>query len=206
VPCPRPTGRGWRAVAWLFPALLAASFLPALAADLLYRRMDSFAATLQGLRAAAADPGGVGPEALARWQEGLGEDFPMQIDWALQDPGADFPRWLTGSREIAPSMVARVLAELGDAAALPLLEQGHGGVRLSREDLDKLACWIDLLVPYCGDYEEANAWTDAELAKYRRYLDKRRCLEAEEARNLEDLLQARGGAGEGTARLRTAGR
>ena len=42
---------------------------------------------------------------------------------------------------------------------LTLLEKGHKGVKLSREELDKIACWMDLLVPYCGNYREANAWT-----------------------------------------------
>ncbi len=71
---------------------------------------------------------------------------------------------------------------------LALLEGGHGGVRLSREELDKIACWIDLYVPYCGDYEEAAAWTPEETAKYRRYLEKRRRMEALEQRNIEELL------------------
>ena len=71
---------------------------------------------------------------------------------------------------------------------LTLIEGGHGGVRLNREELDKIACWIDLYVPYCGDYEEAGAWTPEETAKYRRYLEKRRKMEALEQRNIEELL------------------
>jgi hypothetical protein len=63
-------------------------------------------------------------------------------------------------------------------------------VRLSPEELEKIACWIDLLVPYCGDYLEANTWTTSEMRKYRRYADKRR-LEAEwEERNIRALLPA----------------
>lgn len=95
---------------------------------------------------------------------------------------------------------------------LPLIESGHGGVQLSREELEKLACWIDLLVPYCGDYTEANAWTDEEMAKYRRYLDKRRRMEAQERDNIEQLIRDRGqrpavrSAISGAARRGTAGR
>jgi len=61
---------------------------------------------------------------------------------------------------------------------LPLLEAQHYGVQLSNEDLDKLACWIDLFVPYCGDYFEANAWTAEETDKYLHFLAKRKQFEA----------------------------
>jgi hypothetical protein len=47
---------------------------------------------------------------------------------------------------------------------LYLLDAGHEGVELSQEELDKLACWIDLGIPYCGDYREANAWTSQQRA------------------------------------------
>jgi len=69
-----------------------------------------------------------------------------------------------------------------------MLEKGHRGVHLSREELDKIACWIDLLVPYCGDYREANAWTEEEAEKYERYATKRRQMEAEEQQNIDALL------------------
>lgn len=74
-------------------------------------------------------------------------------------------------------------------SALPeMLEKGHYGVKLSREEQDKIHCWIDLMVPYCGDYTEANAWSEAEKEKYQRYLDKRRRMETEERGNIEALL------------------
>jgi hypothetical protein len=71
---------------------------------------------------------------------------------------------------------------------LPLVEAGHGGVKLSREELDKLACWIDLFVPYCGDYTEANTWTNEETQKYHRYRGKREQMEEIERRNIQALL------------------
>jgi len=60
---------------------------------------------------------------------------------------------------------------------LTLLEKGHAEVRLSREELEKLACWIDLLVPYCGDYAEANLWSAQELKKFRRFEAKRQQMD-----------------------------
>ncbi len=70
-----------------------------------------------------------------------------------------------------------------------LLANGHYGVTLSREELDKLACWIDLFVPYCGDYEESNAWTSEELDKYEHYQTKRKTMETEDQQNLKDWLK-----------------
>jgi hypothetical protein len=80
---------------------------------------------------------------------------------------------------------------------LELLADGHRGVNLSHEELKVIACWIDLAVPYCGDYEESNVWSEEDRAKYRRFREKRRRMEALESRNIEDLLssgKARGGA------------
>ncbi len=59
---------------------------------------------------------------------------------------------------------------------LRMLEEGHAGVELDREAFHKLAAWMDLLVPYCGDYVEANAWTDEEKQKYEHFSEKRKRL------------------------------
>ena len=68
---------------------------------------------------------------------------------------------------------------------MAILRKGHEGVHLSPEEMDKIACWIDLLVPYCGDYLEANAWSSQEKAMYARALAKRRRMEAIELRASE---------------------
>jgi expansin (peptidoglycan-binding protein) len=53
---------------------------------------------------------------------------------------------------------------------------------MTQEELVKLSAWIDLGVPFCGDYVEANAWTEAEKAKYQHFQDKRTRLAEEELR------------------------
>ena len=72
---------------------------------------------------------------------------------------------------------------------MPLLEEGHEGVTLSSEELEKIACWIDLLVPYCGDYMEANAWGEAGEAKYARFQEKRDAMEEIERENIKALIE-----------------
>jgi hypothetical protein len=87
-----------------------------------------------------------------------------------------------------PEMLPPRFAGAGRSELLTMLEQGHQGVKLSREELDKIACWIDLLVPYCGDYREANAWTEEEMKKHERYAEKRRQMEEVEQQNIDAML------------------
>ncbi len=65
---------------------------------------------------------------------------------------------------------------------MKLLEHGHGGTRLTAAELREIACWIDLAVPFCGDYIEANCWTPEETDKYLRFLAKRLAMEEVERR------------------------
>jgi len=62
-------------------------------------------------------------------------------------------------------------------------------VKLSPEELDTIACWVDLLVPYCGDYTEA--MDEKQIPKYQHFLEKRRRWEEQEARNIAEYLQSR---------------
>ncbi|MBQ9371083.1 MAG: hypothetical protein IJU03_02725 [Thermoguttaceae bacterium] len=45
----------------------------------------------------------------------------------------------------------------------------HKDVQIDDRALRTLALWIDLLVPYCGDYVEENCWTVEERADYEYY-------------------------------------
>ena len=69
---------------------------------------------------------------------------------------------------------------------LPPLANGSRVSRLFTEKLDKghakgitdaekrtLACWIDLGIPFCGDYFEANSWNEKELARWDYFSRKR---------------------------------
>jgi hypothetical protein len=89
----------------------------------------------------------------------------------------------SGPGPLPPYSVGAARSEL-----LTLLEQGHKAVKLSREELEKIACWIDLLAPYCGDYLEANAWTAEELKTYQRAADQRRRMEEADLESIRELL------------------
>lgn len=75
---------------------------------------------------------------------------------------------------------------------MDMLRRGHGDVKLSREELDKIAAWIDLFVPYCGDYYEANLWSDDDKAYYKYYEDKGKAQEQREREEIQEYLRSLG--------------
>ena len=98
----------------------------------------------------------------------------------------DRVNWI--SVQSPPTMLPPYHAGAARSKLMTILERGHKDVKLSRNEIRILACWIDLLVPYCGDYTEANAWTKEELSKYSRFMTKRRYMAEIESRNIEELI------------------
>ena len=101
------------------------------------------------------------------------------------------------SAQSAPPMLKPNAAGSNRSKLIEILEKGHEGVALTREELDTIAAWIDLGVPFCGDYLEANAWDDGEKRKYEHFAAKRRRMEALEREGIEALIareEARGAA------------
>ncbi len=92
------------------------------------------------------------------------------------------------SVQSAPPLLPPYHAGAAQSPVIALLEDGHNGVELTRKEMDIVACWIDLLVPYCGDYTEANAWTPREHAKYAHCLDKRASMEALDQQSIAAIL------------------
>jgi len=97
--------------------------------------------------------------------------------------------WLNA--QSIPPMLPPYFAGSAKSRLMTMLREGHNRVRLSREELDKIACWIDLLVPYCGEYMEANAWGEAGEEKYLHFQKKRDDMEALERENIRAMLQQR---------------
>ncbi len=53
-----------------------------------------------------------------------------------------------------------------------MLKEGHSGVELTQEQLDKISCWIDLYVPFCASYEESANWSNDQWRRWNYYLQK----------------------------------
>ncbi|MCX6897503.1 MAG: hypothetical protein NT105_02280 [Verrucomicrobia bacterium] len=95
-----------------------------------------------------------------------------------------------GSQSVV-SMLPPYFAGSTKSELVAMLERGHRDVTLTREEIEKFCAWIDLFVPFCGDYKEAHAWTEQELSRYDHYYEKRRRMEAIERANIEAFIARR---------------
>lgn len=88
----------------------------------------------------------------------------------------------------APPMLQPYACGAARSGLIAMLAAGHGEPKLSRAELDRIECWIDLAVPFCGDYVEANAWTAEEQERYAHFMAKRSALAAVDARGVEAFV------------------
>jgi hypothetical protein len=93
------------------------------------------------------------------------------------------------SAQSSPPMLEPYHAGSARSALMKLLEEGHEGVKLSPDELKTIACWIDLLVPFCGDYNQENCWNERDVKKYNHYLEKRRRLEQLDRENIQAFVR-----------------
>jgi hypothetical protein len=89
----------------------------------------------------------------------------------------------------APEMIPPYFAGAAKSKLITMLAKGHKKVKLSTGDLEKIAAWIDLYVPYCGEYTEANAWSNDEVKKYNHFMEKRKMMEEQTQRNIDDFIR-----------------
>lgn len=94
------------------------------------------------------------------------------------------------SAQSVPEMLPPYFAGAARSGLYKMLKNGHRGVNLSREELDKFACWIDLLIPFCGDYAEAAAWSEEEKQFYERFRAKREAMARVERENIQKYIEA----------------
>lgn len=68
---------------------------------------------------------------------------------------------------------------------LDFLEPTHYGVQVSENEKRTFACWIDLVVPFCGSHAQGNTWTDEQKAEFQYFLEKRLFFAEEEVETLK---------------------
>ena len=100
--------------------------------------------------------------------------------------GNEIVNWL--NVQSIPPLLPPYFAGSAKSKLITMLEDGHNETKLSRQEMDKIACWIDLLVPYCGSYTEANCWTEDQIKMYQRYQDKRDTMAAKEWHNTQVMI------------------
>ncbi len=133
----------------------------------------------------------VDPAARRRWSEAY-LALTHAKDRGGKRPGtwtgdADHPMVNWVSAQSAPPMLPPYAAGSATSRLIGMLQAGHEDVKLTADEMARLCAWIDLGVPFCGDYVEAHAWSEAELEKYRRYAAKRERLAKEEEAWVERL-------------------
>ncbi len=69
---------------------------------------------------------------------------------------------------------------------ISLLESGHEDVWMTQEEMDKIACWIDLALPHSGEWTEG--MTPEDRASYMRVYQKRLDWEKQEAENIREYI------------------
>ena len=89
-----------------------------------------------------------------------------------------------------PTMLPPYFAGSVKSPFMRRLREGHNDVRLSPDELARLACWIDLGIPYAGSYTEGMKPEDA--AAYGKWQLRRDAHTDEEVRNVEALLDESG--------------
>jgi len=100
---------------------------------------------------------------------------------------ADHPALNWVSAQSVPSMIPPYFRGSSQSTWFKRLREGHG--EMTRKELDLFAAWIDLGVPFCGDYVEANAWSDYEFSHYLQMQRKRERLAAEDRESREALIE-----------------
>jgi len=96
-------------------------------------------------------------------------------------------RWI--HPQSTPEMLPPYYTGAARSPLINILDDGHHDVVLSPEEMQTLATWIDLSVPFIGDYTEASAWSEAEVAKYNHFLDKRKAQEDLELENIQAYIE-----------------
>ena len=69
-----------------------------------------------------------------------------------------------------------------------LLEKGHEKVRMTREEMDKISCWIDLALPHSGKWTEGMTPDDEEI--YTKVYRKRVDWEKQDALNIQEYIKS----------------
>jgi hypothetical protein len=105
----------------------------------------------------------------------------------IGDPDSGLVRWIhkqSGPTEIPPYHTGAARSPL-----IKLLDDGHHDVKLNPTEWFKLAAWIDLLVPFSGDYREGGAWDENDHARYNYYETKRHRHHEEEKQSVVEWLK-----------------
>lgn len=110
-------------------------------------------------------------------------------DDTRRGPAEGTVRWISPQSD--PTLHPPYHTGAASSHLIAMLERGHYAVLLSPRDLQMIALWIDLGVPFAGDYTEANAWSESDIRRYEHFVEKRVRMEAVERDNIQALIDSR---------------
>ena len=120
-----------------------------------------------------------------QWSESYRSLVGSQKKQGPNNRAAKHLTWI--SPQSAPPMLAPYTTGAAKSSLLKYLEKTHYKVSLSQAEKDKVSAWIDLVVPYSGDYTEGMSPQDAKT--YNRGLAKRKRWQAQEAKNIKGYIE-----------------
>jgi len=103
--------------------------------------------------------------------------------------GGPVVNWI--SAQSRPSLLPPYFAGAAKSALMAHLEPSHNKVNVSQPEKERVACWIDLCVPFCGSYTEANTWEPQVKATYLYFEAKRARLAEIEIDNIRKYVAAK---------------
>jgi len=87
-----------------------------------------------------------------------------------------------------PTMLKPYTVGSAKSAIIKRLNDGHGKTGITPQEISVIALWIDLAVPYVGDYLEANNWSQAEIDFYMHHDEKRRKAREQETEAVREYI------------------
>jgi hypothetical protein len=94
------------------------------------------------------------------------------------------------TRLLTVEQVAPYYAGSARSGLLKMLRDGHKKVKLTPAELETIAAWIDLNVPFIGEYDEMNSWSRPQREAYEQKMLQRRTQRKIEDGNIRRFLQA----------------
>jgi len=86
-----------------------------------------------------------------------------------------------------PTMIPPYSHGSSQSPLISLLEKGHEDVKMTREEMDKLSCWIDLALPHSGEWTEGMKPEDKDT--YMKAQQKRLDWQKQEEANIKEYIE-----------------
>jgi hypothetical protein len=116
----------------------------------------------------------------------------LKVKWSGERLDQGRPnKWVNYyTRLLTTELIPPYYAGAAKSGLLQKLRKGHSNVELSEAEFNTISAWIDLNVPYVGEYDEMNIWTKESKEKYKQKVNIRKEQEAIESENIKQFIEA----------------